>query len=57
MKSLEQKLAEIFTQNVDSGRPDRIKAAYERVMIEAGLMKDPIPKIWVYKDETKIHNK
>lgn len=34
--------------NIEASRPDRVKEAYERVMIEAGLMKGP-PKIWLPK--------
>jgi len=31
---------------VDAGRPDKIKADYERVMREGGLLQQE-PKIWV----------
>ena len=35
-----------LTENIAASRPDRLKADYERVMAEAGLLDLP-PKVWV----------
>jgi hypothetical protein len=43
-------IVEELNRVIHEERPDVIKERYEKVMIEAGLMKDPdAPKIWIPK--------
>ena len=44
-----ENLTQMFIEVIESSRPDKIKENYNRVMIEAGLMKSNYKPIWLPK--------